>query len=131
MFDGKFIPIENTLEESIKFYKKTTQFHSSFSTEALLELNETETDINNQYDCPVILLTHHKATYHRRATFRAAILNPNLSLYLFFNVMDSDRAFVEISTFISREKNVENHQSNQNKIIANGFDLTHSFRNTK
>lgn len=73
-----------------------------------------------------------KSNYYR--SFYMFELNPNLKSYEFFRVKDAYSAFQEIEMWLSNQASPEKSipsVSNNDMIEAKGFDLKHSFRNTK
>lgn len=78
---------------------------------------------NEELNCPVVL----NGSIGWRNDYQG-IKNIRLSDFGFGRVVDPEDAFVKISNFIMREKEIINNQTDKEKIVGHGFDLKTSFR---
>jgi len=74
-------------------------------------------NLNEKLNCPVIL------------NGEQGELNVRLADFGFSKVVNPENAFIKISNFLMREKEIINTQTNKEKIVSHGFDLKSSFRN--
>lgn len=78
---------------------------------------KTKISLTEKYNCPVVI------------NFSGEIIkNPKLIDFQFGKAMDAETAFIKITNFILREKEIINNQTNKEKIISHGFDWKTSFR---
>jgi hypothetical protein len=56
---------------------------------------------------------------------------PILKDYDVVSIFPPEKLWTMIYDFLSKNKDIENKQSDKEKIISKGFDYKHSFRNTK
>lgn len=82
-----------------------------------------EYSYNEKLNCPIVLNGSHN--YRQEFTGQ---LNVKLSDFGFGKVIEPEEAFIKISNFIMREKEIPDNQSNKEKIVSHGFDLKTSFR---
>lgn len=77
------------------------------------------TDYNERENCPVVLIQG------------GGIKNVKLSDYGFGRIVPPEEAFLKITDFLSREKEIINNQTDKEKIVSHGFDTKTSFRKEK
>lgn len=94
----------------------------------LRDYHRLPTDLNRQHNCPAILLHH---TYGHPRKLYAFVKNPRLADYGFSKVVSPQYAWTSINNFFLHQPEIPNTQTDKEKISAHGFDLKHSFRNTK
>ena len=88
-------------------------------------------DISRKIKSPVFLMN----AYYNRIEIDNIV--PNLKSLGFDKVMLPEQMYQEISMWVGNilkenaDDNPPKHINNEEKIIAHGFDLKHSFRNTK
>jgi len=56
---------------------------------------------------------------------------PILKDYDFVKVFSAEEIWIMLYNWLSKETPIENKQTDKEKIVSKGFDLKHSFRNTK
>lgn len=79
-----------------------------------------DVNINVKYNCPIIV------SYNRDL-----IKNPKLSLFDFGKFMAPEKLYQLLYDWCSSTFIPEDNRTDKEKIVGNGFDLKHSFRNTK
>ena len=89
-------------------------------------LHMTTTTLNAEHNCPVLLVD---SNYY--GTLYAIVKNPRLTDFSFGKVVEPADAWTRINDFLSAQPQAVNTQTDKEKIAAHGFDLKHSFRNTK
>ncbi len=82
-----------------------------------------KTDLNEKEGCPVILLSKNLKA--------AAVKNIKLSDFDFAKILPAEQCFLQITSFLLKEKPVVDNRSDIQKIVGKGFDKVTSFRNTK
>lgn len=97
-----------------------------------------ETDINDNLNCPVVILTRFNGFVQENAvswtskitwrTFSSAVRNPNLINFGIDKVLSPEEAFIQISNFLIREKEFTDNRSDIEKVESHGFDKKRSFR---
>lgn len=92
-----------------EFWRSTPAIHLS------------KTDLNDKYNCPIIIGPLYDSPDQR-------YLNPRLSDYEFGRIIDPTTMYYNLSTFLAREKVIEDKMSDKEKIVSHGFDLKTSFR---
>lgn len=80
-------------------------------------------DLNEKYNCPIIL---ESSEY-----YNTKIFNPKLSDFNIGRILPPHDIFIKISNFLTREKEIIDNRTNDEKIISAGFDKKVSFRNMK
>lgn len=129
--EDKYVPFDE-IEKVLKAQSPPTQYKYDLRPKTLLSAHLVETDINNEYDCPVILLGHERYpsdySFKKGYLFFPNIINPNLSLYKFNSLIPADEIFVAITNFLTKEKPLIDSRTDLEKVISNGFDRKTSFR---
>lgn len=75
---------------------------------------------NVMYNCPVVVM-------HGWETIK----NPRLSIFDFGKFLNPELLYQLLYDWCSTSFSPEDNRTDQEKIVGNGFDLKHSFRNTK
>jgi hypothetical protein len=83
----------------------------------------SETDINDKFECPVIL--EHMGY---RLNVRETIFNPRVSDFNMASILPAHEIYLQIGTFLSREKVVVDNRSDIDRLQSAGFDKKTSFR---
>ena len=94
---------------------------------------------NTEVNCPVILwgmYTDFGYRSHRRrslreyvySNFTTAVKNPKLGDHNFGSIVPAEEMFIMIYNWLSRNKDIPNKQTNEEKIESHGFDVKRSFR---
>lgn len=99
-------------------------------TKFLKEPKKLDIDINEILNCPVLIQTTFSEdvlTYKDLKFFPFPILKD----YNFVKMYSPEKIWLELYNFLSRTKEVPDTQTDKQKIVSKGFDLKHSFRNTK
>jgi hypothetical protein len=78
-----------------------------------LRVQGAPTDVNEKMKCPVVV---------------GDIINPKLADFNFAKIFSPEDAFITISNWLSREKEIINLQTDKEKVVSHGFDLKKSFR---
>ncbi len=127
-YQGKFYYGEDYKNiEKVSFEKDWVQFHLKSTT------------LNEQYNAPVLLLK--KGNFKddpkdkRYYTWELVVdgqtdtpVVPRLDDFKFSNLVSAEEAYVRITNFLLREKEVKDNRTDKEKIIAKGFDKVTSFR---
>jgi hypothetical protein len=104
-----------------------SQFNSSKATRwwGRVDINPhmSETDINDKLECPVIL---EQMDYV--FSVRETILNPRLSDLNMASILPANEIYLQIGTFLSREKPVVDNRDDNARLESAGFDKKTSFR---
>lgn len=89
-------------------------------------------NINELLDCPILLLnskfwgktdlTYRGSSYHRF---------PVLKDYNIGSALPPEQIWQLLYDFLARTRDIPNKQTDKEKIVSHGFDIKHSFRNTK
>lgn len=87
------------------------------------EFHLTKTDFNNKENCPVLLLNENRTV--------AMAKNIRLADFGIGSCLPADKAYLQISQFITREKPIKDNRTNIEKILGHGFDKITSFRKPK
>lgn len=84
-----------------------------------------KTDINEKEQCPVVLVEN------KWSGMEATVKNIKLSDFDFAKVLPAEEIYIQISSFLLKEKPVVDNRTDVQKIVGKGFDKKTSFRNTK
>lgn len=93
---------------------------------------------NDYLDCPILIEANfgkHKSEgndedYVHQNTKKYDKF-PILKYYDLIKVFSAEEIWIMLYNWLSREVPIENIQTDKQKIVSKGFDLKHSFRNTK
>lgn len=88
------------------------------------EYHLKKTDLNEKEGCPVLLLNTERP-------LRAQVKNIKLADFDFAKVLPAEECYLQISSFLLKEKPVVDNRTDIQKIIGKGFDKKESFRNIK
>jgi len=100
-------------------------YREFFLKEALLD-DRKPTNINEEYNNPAVLL-HIKQTYWND---RFDVWSSEIALedYSFHKIFTPEEAYLAISNFLTREKEIKNNMSDLEKVNSHGFNTKTSFR---
>lgn len=90
------------------------------------ELHGKSTTLNIEHNCPVMLVDNSPD-----GRIYPIVKNPRLADFSFAKAIEPEVAWMQINDFFISQPAVVNNQTDKEKISAHGFDLKHSFRNTK
>lgn len=85
-----------------------------------MKLYENPIDHNQRTNCPIVLIQG-----------ASVIKNVKLSDFGFASIIPPEEAFLKLTDYLSREKEIVNNQTDKEKIISHGFDTKISFRKEK
>lgn len=116
----------------------SNNYYSSDEDQLFKSIHWEETDINDNLDCPVILLTRFNwfvkddaIGWRSKRTWRnfaSAVRNPNLINFWIDKVLSPEDAFIQISNFLLKSPSYEDNRSDIDKVQSHGFDTKRSFR---
>lgn len=93
---------------------------------------------NDKLNCPILIecmFGKHKLEsedwHFRYDKFKKYDKFPILKDHDLVKVFSAEEIWVMLYNWLSKEKQIENKQTDKEKIVSKGFDLKHSFRNTK
>lgn len=95
----------------------------------LKEIHGKKTEVNNEIGSPIILLD--LKIYCSIPDFENIIIIAKdfaLDKYWFWTFMTPQDAYIKIYNFIIKNKDIQNNQTNKEKIISHWFDYKKSFR---
>jgi hypothetical protein len=104
------------LSDYIHLFEAEKYYFGRFGSNVKPHLSET--DVNDRTDCPVVV-------YNR---LKGYVKNPRLSDFGMGAVLPAQDAFIQIGTFLSREKLVVDNRSDIDRLQSAGFDKKTSFR---
>ncbi len=80
-------------------------------------------DLNDKYNCPILVRKDRRlGGFHEPQKF------PRLSDFNFGSILSPEEIYIQLSTWLGREKTIPNNQTNVEKIESHGFDKKTSFR---
>jgi hypothetical protein len=113
------------LNDNDLYYIKDDQFR--YRTLNFYKVPTLDKDnINETMNCP-ILIVDSKSSESKISFSKFPILKD----YDVVSIFPPEKLWTMIYDFLSKNKDIENKQSDKEKIISKGFDYKHSFRNTK
>lgn len=119
--DGRFYSILNEYKREIKILKVPTK-HKDLELRPVFYKNITEyISPNDKYNCPILIKEYGLGDSY--------VKFPILSDYQFHKVFTAHEIWIMLTEWLGRTKEIPNNQTNQEKILSNGFDLKTSFRN--
>lgn len=99
--------------------------------------HNTKTTINDEEECPVLLVVEHHTWRHNWATktdhiikerYYAQVKNPRLADFQLGKCLDAEKCYLTINDFLSKEKPVIDNRTDKDKIQGHGFDKKYGFR---
>ncbi len=118
-------------EDSYTLYLNGSR-HATPALKKPYKLN-VENDVNTIFNCPILIsrglyLSETTGLKHQGLSFTKF---PILKDYNFSSIFTPEEVWQMIYDFLSRSVDIPNTQTDKEKIISKGFDIKHSFRNTK
>lgn len=91
----------------------------------LRKWHSAKTDLNMIENCPAMLVGEHQGKLY------PFVKNPRLSDYAFQKAVSAEYAWNLLTDFFLKKPEIQNNQTDKEKVLSHGFDIKHSFRNTK
>lgn len=88
------------------------------------EWSKSMIGINKTLNCPIVLCLGNNSPH-------TYIKYPNLSLFKMGSYLDPESIYLNLYNWLTQEPDPPKEITNKEKILSHGFDLKHSFRNTK
>lgn len=117
------------IEKHKNFYFKAKGYYYTFNGARIDSIYHGEkTVINKDLNIPICLLTPASFSEFNYDGWKIKATNFRLTDFGFSKFIPAKEMYIMLSTFLSKEPETKNKQTDKEKIISHGFDYKKSFR---